>query len=117
MSMALTGRCLSIQAVREALASRSMFSVVDVETGWKVDLIIRKDRPFSVVEFARRAPVVFCGVTVPVTSVEDLVLAKLEWARLGASARQLDDVRPWVRVALWCLESRIPRSVMWLMRQ
>ena len=33
MSMALTGRCLSIQAVREALASRSMFSVVDVETG------------------------------------------------------------------------------------
>jgi len=31
--------------------------VIDNETGWKVDLIVRKDRPFSEAEFERRVPV------------------------------------------------------------
>jgi hypothetical protein len=33
-----------------------MFNVVDFATGWKVDLIIRKARPFSLKEFERRRP-------------------------------------------------------------
>lgn len=37
-----------------ALARRDQFNIIDVASGWKVDLIIRKDRPFSHSEFARR---------------------------------------------------------------
>lgn len=44
-------------AAREALADRSMFNIVDPESGWKVDLIVRKLRPFSEQEFARRQSV------------------------------------------------------------
>ena len=33
-----------------------------------------------------------------VSSLEDLILAKLEWAKLGASARQLEDVRTLLRL-------------------
>mgnify|MGYP003382469114 CR=1 FL=1 len=33
-----------------------------------------------------------------VASVEDLVLSKLEWAKIGGSARQLDDVRSLLRI-------------------
>ncbi len=87
------GRYVSPDAAREALKSRSMFNVVEVESSWKVDLMIRKDRPFSVEEFARRTELTFGSVRLPVATVEDLVLAKLEWARMGGSVRQIEDVR------------------------
>ena len=45
-----------------ALSERSQFYVIDTTTGWKVDLMIRRDRPFSVVEFARRSAVDLGGV-------------------------------------------------------
>ena len=32
---------------REAVGRRDQFNVIDTRTGWKVDLIVRKDRPFS----------------------------------------------------------------------
>ena len=41
----------------------------------------------------------FLGVSVDVASLEDVVLSKLEWAKLGDSARQLEDVAMLVR--LW----------------
>jgi hypothetical protein len=75
-----------------ALDRRDQFNVIDVATGWKVDLIIRKDRPFSHSEFARRQPVVLAGVPTAVASVEDTILAKLEWAKTGGSDRQRRDV-------------------------
>ena len=96
---AAAGRYVSPEAAREALAIRTMFNVIDVESGWKVDLIVRKDRAFSRSEFERRIPLAFGPITLPVATVEDLVLAKLEWARLGGSARQLEDVRALVRIA------------------
>ena len=76
-----------------------MFNVVDPETGWKADLIVRKHRPFSEAEFARREPADFFGVLLAIATLEDVILSKLEWARLGASARQLDDVRALLRIA------------------
>jgi hypothetical protein len=94
-----TGRYVSPEAAREALVLRSMFNVVDVDSGWKIDLIIRKERPFSEAEFARRMELALGSTRLPVATVEDLVLAKLEWARMGGSARQLEDVRALIRLA------------------
>src|SRR5687768_4478546 len=39
---------------RDALQRRSMFNVIDTYSGWKVDFVIRKDRPFSIEELERR---------------------------------------------------------------
>lgn len=75
-----------------ALTHRDMFNVVEIGTGWKVDLIIIKDRPFSRAEFDRRISVEVLGVRVHLATAEDIVLAKLEWARMGGSERQLRDV-------------------------
>lgn len=87
------GFYVSEDAAREAIQSRGQFNVIDSERGWKIDLILRKDRPFSRAEFARREVLddVF-GAPVFMTTAEDLVLAKLEWARMGDSERQLRDV-------------------------
>jgi len=82
----------------DALARRSMFNVIDADTGWKVDFIVRKDRAFSIEEFARRQRELVDDVAVFVATAEDTIIAKLEWAKLGNSARQLDDVRRLVGV-------------------
>jgi hypothetical protein len=77
---------------RDALRRRSQFNVIDMATAWKADLIIRKARPFSVEEFARRQPVELMGVRTYVATAEDSIIAKLEWAKQGDSSRQLRDV-------------------------
>lgn len=78
---------VSPEAARDALRQRATFNVIDLVGGSKVDLIVRKDRPFNQEEFRRRRPAVLLA------SPEDTILSKLEWARLGASERQLRDVR------------------------
>jgi hypothetical protein len=82
---------VSPEAAREALQRRSMFNVIDFAEGWKADLIIRKDRPFSVEEFQRRQQVTLCGRPVPIASPEDVILTKLEWDRITPSERQRKD--------------------------
>ncbi len=92
------GFYVSRDAARDALAERTMFNVIDPESGWKADLIVRKARAFSQEEFTRRQPVEYLGVHVTIARPEDLILAKLEWAALGASARQLEDARELARL-------------------
>lgn len=70
-----------------------MFNIIDLETGWKADLIVQKGRRFSEVEFHRRVQVDLLGLQVWMVSPEDCVISKLEWARQGESERQLRDVR------------------------
>jgi hypothetical protein len=80
-------------AARDALRRRSMFNVIDQASGWKIDFIIRKNRPFSREEFARRVPLTLLGVAVYAATAEDTVVAKLEWSKeSGGSERQRRDV-------------------------
>jgi hypothetical protein len=77
----------------EAFTHHDMFNVIDLETGWKVDLIFRKARAFSLSEFERRQSVEWMGVSLFVATAEDVILSKLEWAELcGGSERQIRDV-------------------------
>ena len=92
------GRYVSREAAMGALAHESVFNVIDTDTGWKADLIPCKTRPFSQVEFARRVPIELDGVRLWIASVEDLIISKLEWAKLGGSARQLEDATALIRV-------------------
>lgn len=86
------GFYVSEDAIREAQSSNGMFNAVDPETGWKIDFIIRKDRPFSRAEFEARETVDFAGLELNIARAEDIVVAKLEWNRLGESEQQLRDV-------------------------
>jgi len=53
---------------RSALLSRGQFNVIHIETVWKIDLIIRKERAYSKTEFERRNPRAFWG-SIPVWQV------------------------------------------------
>jgi hypothetical protein len=83
---------VSGEAAEEAWRRRGQFNVIDMVTGWKTDLILVKQRPFSREEFRRRRAERLHGVEIYVATAEDTVLAKLEWSKLGESERQFRDV-------------------------
>jgi len=91
-AVAADGLYVDPSTAAEALASRSQFNIIDPGSGWKIDLIIRRDRPFSVAEFERRIPVRLLDVETHIATAEDTIVAKLEWARSGESERQLRDI-------------------------
>lgn len=104
---------VSQEAARDALRCRTMFNVIDVGGGSKADLIIRKDRPFSVEEFQRRKLESLFGCVLPMASPEDLILSKLEWDKLTPSDRQVQDalnvaVVQWTRLDLRYLQTWAP---------
>jgi len=73
------------------LLGEQMFNVVHLETGFKVDLIVRKSRPFSRMEFSRRQPAFYLGANRWFATAEDTILAKLEWSKASGSERQFND--------------------------
>ncbi len=84
---------VSASAARAALASGGMFNIIPLDGLWKLDLIIRRTTPHGIEEFSRRRQIDIAGVTFDVATAEDTIIAKLSWAALGGSARQLEDVR------------------------
>ena len=74
--------------VERALHAHKPFNLIHIETGFKVDLVPRRKRPFSTEEFSRRHYVEFLGKPRAFVTPEDTLLAKLEWAKRGGSARQ-----------------------------
>ena len=71
-----------LNAALEAHQRQSMFNMIDLATGWKIDLIIRKSRAFSHEEFRRR---------------QDAVISKIQWAKVAQSRRQIEDVAALLR--------------------
>ena len=81
--------------INDALAAwkqRDMFNVIDTSAGWKVDFIFLKPRAYGREQFRRRKRSVFEGLSLFFASPEDIILSKLEWAKMGESARQVEDV-------------------------
>jgi hypothetical protein len=86
-----------LDVIHDAIRRRSSFNLIHLETMFKVDVFIPKQRPFDQVQLTRRAEHVVATDperTAYVASAEDIVLAKLEWYRMGGkvSDRQWRDV-------------------------
>src|SRR4051812_19475295 len=79
------------QQAFQALANRSQFNVIDFATGWKTDFIIAQDSAYGRAALARRMTIDIGGIQVYVATPEDVLIAKLQWAKLGESKRQLQD--------------------------
>lgn len=86
-----TAYYVSRDSAVDALAKESMFNVIDLASGWKIDFIFRKSRAFSREEFERRKSGEALGVRLSIVTPEDLLISKLEWAKIGESERQIRD--------------------------
>lgn len=80
-------------SIKNAVARKSMFNVINLDNGVKVDCIIRKSTEFEAAKFRRRRKGRIDGVDFWFSSKEDLVLSKLEWARDSLSEKQFTDIR------------------------
>ena len=83
------------QFLREAVVRRSSCNLIHRDTGFKVDLFLLRDRPFSRMEMQRRRALeLLPGLALNIASAEDCVLTKLEWFEKGGrvSDRQWRDV-------------------------
>lgn len=101
-------------AAVQAWRDRGQFNAIEPATGWKADFIVRKDRSYSEEEFRRRQRMSLIGLELTVASLEDVVISKLEWSKLGGSALQQRDVvqlveRTWSHLDREYLETWIAR--------
>lgn len=71
------GFYVSSEEAGEALLARGRFNAIDLESGWKADLIVCPDRPFERNEIARRRATRLFDVDVFVISPEGSVVSKL----------------------------------------
>lgn len=88
---------IDAEMILEAIAYRSSFNLIHLETMFKIDIFVAKDRPYDREQLKRRVrkpmstdspqEAYFC-------TPEDIILAKLEWFRLGGevSDRQWRDL-------------------------
>jgi hypothetical protein len=93
------GLYVDAESALEALRTGGQFNAIDPSSGWKADLIFRKARAFSTAEFARRQPNELFGIEVALTTLEDLIIAKLEWSEMGDSELQRRDIQQLIGLA------------------
>jgi hypothetical protein len=79
------------QQALHALANRSQFNIIDFSTGWKTDFIIAQDSEYGRSALSRRMLIDMAGTAIYVAAPEDVLIAKLQWAKRGESDRQLQD--------------------------
>jgi hypothetical protein len=93
---------ISRSAMKQALEESGSFNVIHLTSAFKIDVFIRKDRPFDRQMLARRRQIKLSDAHSPfaVVSPEDIILLKLEWFRDGGrtSERQWNDVLGIIRV-------------------
>jgi hypothetical protein len=88
---------VSVPAIEDALRRQASFNIINMRTGFKVDVFIRKDQPFERTAMARRINLELPdspGQPLTLHTAEDVVLFKLRWYRLGneMSEQQWKDI-------------------------
>jgi hypothetical protein len=78
---------------RTAIVDERLFNVMHLESGIKVDFIVRKSSEYREVEFDRRRSVTIGNKKTWIVSIEDLILSKLIWALDTKSEMQQRDIR------------------------
>jgi hypothetical protein len=83
---------LEESAIRDAIATSSMFNVIDSEGGDKIDFWLLKSKSFDQFSFQRRYQETGAGTKMYVSQPEDTILGKLHWAKIsGGSEKQIAD--------------------------
>lgn len=80
-------------AMKRAVRERKMFNAIEQETIIKIDCVVLKQSAFASSAFSRKRKVDYAGeFEVSIISKEDLILAKLQWAKESDSDRQKRDI-------------------------
>jgi hypothetical protein len=81
-----------VETALEACRRKDMFNILDMERGWKIDLIFVKTSAYNQQAFQRRTAAEIDQVPLFAATAEDTIISKLEWGKMGESSRQIEDV-------------------------
>ncbi|MCK4765629.1 MAG: hypothetical protein KAW12_25745 [Candidatus Aminicenantes bacterium] len=83
----------SLDFVEESVRRKDQFNIIHIESGSKVDIIIKKTTEFAEVEFSRKKQVPFTEDFEAFTaSPEDIILSKMAFYHLGSSEKHIKDI-------------------------
>jgi hypothetical protein len=105
---------VSISAMTEANRSRRSFNIINTKTGFKLDLFVRKERPFDRAALGRSERMGLPAdpaKQLNVLTAEDVLVLKLEWYRLGdeVSEQQWRDIIGLLKVRAIALDIEYTR--------
>lgn len=80
------------EGLEEEIKNRRMFNVIDHDSGYKIDFIVRKNTEFHKNEFNRKERKSAFGFNPWVVSIEDLIISKLKWIQDLKSDTQISDI-------------------------
>ena len=84
---------LDPMTVRDEVRRRGMFNVIHLETGFKLDFILRKNSEYHRLAFQRRLRKKGVNSEFWIIELNDLILAKLIWIQDSLSEKQMTDIR------------------------
>ena len=109
------GYYINPPTVEVEIKRRGMFNVIDFESGFKIDFIVKKNTDFHIYEFNRRTLSNAYGFQTWIVSIEDLVISKIKWIQELQSDTQINDIKNLIRnpnldmeyVKQWCKEMNL----------
>ncbi len=84
---------LDESVIKEEVSRKGMFNLIHKQYAFKVDFIIHKNTAFQASSFQRKKEVTIGDFRLFLISLEDLIVAKLLWAKDSFSELQLNDIR------------------------
>ena len=80
------------EVIKEEIRRKGMFNIIDHQTGFKIDFIIRKESEYFNLAFQRRQRIKELDTELWVIRPEDLIIAKLIWIQQYQNEKQLFDI-------------------------
>jgi len=81
------------ETIYEEIGRKGLFNLIDTESSFKIDLIIRNDEPYEIEKFNRRQKIELDDSPLWIITLEDLVISKLRWIQQMESDLQKNDIR------------------------
>ncbi|MFH0886598.1 MAG: hypothetical protein V1843_00355 [bacterium] len=87
------GYYISEEGVIDALLHKTMFNILNHETGLKIDFWILKEDAYGKQAFTRRKKLKLLGIDAFILSAEDMIINKLLWYQASDIYKHLNDVQ------------------------
>ncbi len=83
---------LNEAVIKDEINRQGIFNIIDHETGFKLDFIVRKDTEYYKLAFNRRERIKELDIELWIISLEDLIIAKIIWIQSYQSEKQIHDI-------------------------
>lgn len=105
----------SESTIRQEVKRKGMFNIIDLASGYKIDLIVLSDDSFEQAKFNHRKSISVFGIEVPLISPEDLILSKLRWIQELESELHKRDIQALLKnpdldikyIKSWCVKLQL----------